>query len=225
MTQAFDLTRSDLFLFSRELRPEKCSNCSERNITIFATTRTSCSMPANKSVFFLLLLLSLLARLLSSYAATLKEVASFPIGVAVRDNIASRPDDWQLLKTQFSYLTAENCMKPDPLQRQEGHFAWEVPDSFVSFSLSNNFKMVGHCLVWAKDDRTPPWFRLDGDQPASRELLLQRMKTHIDTVVGRYRGKIAMWDVVNEALDDGTNYLRASCWSKACGDEFIVKAF
>jgi len=54
---------------------------------------------------------------------------------------------------------------------------------------------------------------------------LQRMKTHIDTVVGRYRGKIAMWDVVNEALDDGTNYLRSSCWSKACGEEFIVKAF
>ena len=51
------------------------------------------------------------------------------------------------------------------------------------------------------------------------------MKTHIDTVVGRYRGKIAMWDVVNEALDDGTNYLRPSVWSKTCGEDFIVKAF
>src|SRR5262245_65790642 len=51
------------------------------------------------------------------------------------------------------------------------------------------------------------------------------MKTHIEAVVGRYRGRIAMWDVVNEALDDGTNFLRPSGWSAACGEDFIVKAF
>ena len=51
------------------------------------------------------------------------------------------------------------------------------------------------------------------------------MKTHIDTVVGRYRGRIAMWDVVNEALDDGPAFLRPSGWSAACGEEFIAKAF
>ncbi len=181
-------------------------------------------MHPHKSAF-LLLLLYFLIQPLSARAATLKEISPFPIGVSVRDNIANRPQDWSLLKSQFSWLTPENCMKPDPLQRQEGRWAWELPDSFVNFALSNNFKIVGHCLVWAKDDRTPPWFRLDGDQPASRELPLGRMKTHIDTVAGRYRGKIGMWDVVNEALDDGTNYLRSSCWSKACGEEFIVKAF
>jgi len=56
-------------------------------------------------------------------------------------------------------------------------------------------------------------------------VLLRRMKTHIDTVAGRYRGRIAMWDVVNEALDDGTNFLRPSGWTRACGEEFIAKAF
>jgi len=56
-------------------------------------------------------------------------------------------------------------------------------------------------------------------------LLLERMKTHIATVVGRYRGRIATWDVVNEALDDSTNYLRPSGWTAACGEEFIAKAF
>lgn len=116
-------------------------------------------------------------------------------------------------------------MKPDPIQRQSGVWAWEVPDAFVNFAVSNDLKVVGHCLVWAKDDRTPAWFTLDGDKPVGRELLLERMKTHIDTLVGRYRGKIAMWDVVNEALDDGTNYLRDSAWSRACGEEFILKAF
>jgi endo-1,4-beta-xylanase len=158
-------------------------------------------------------------------AETLKSVAPFSIGVGISDRIPERTMDWPLLKSQFTYVTPENCMKPDPIQRQPGVWAWQTADAFVDFAASNNLKVVGHCLVWAKDDRTPPWFCDDGGKPASREVLLQRMKTHIDMVVGRYRGKIAMWDVVNEALDDGTNYLRPSCWSKACGEEFIVKAF
>jgi endo-1,4-beta-xylanase len=51
------------------------------------------------------------------------------------------------------------------------------------------------------------------------------MRTHIRTVVGRYRGKIASWDVVNEALDDGEPYLRPSNWQKLAGPEFIARAF
>lgn len=160
-----------------------------------------------------------------SRAQGLKDIAPFPVGVGISDRIPNRPEDWPLLKAQFNYVTPENCMKPDPIQRQPGRWAWEAPDAFVNFALSNNLKVVGHTLVWAKDDRTPPWFAMDGEKPASRELLLHRMKTHIETVVNRYRGKIAMWDVVNEALDDGTNYLRSSFWSRACHEEFIVKAF
>ncbi|MGZ8939427.1 MAG: endo-1,4-beta-xylanase [Limisphaerales bacterium] len=162
---------------------------------------------------------------LTSLAASTLKDAPFAVGVGISDRIPQKPLDWPLLKAQFSYVTPENCMKPDPIQRQPGVWLWEVPDAFVNFAVSNHLKVVGHCLVWAKDDRTPPWFALDGDKPVGRELLLERMKTHIDTVVGRYRGKIAMWDVVNEALDDGTNYLRDSVWSRACGEEFIVKAF
>jgi endo-1,4-beta-xylanase len=158
-------------------------------------------------------------------AATLKDAAPFPIGVAVSDRIASTPADWPLLLSQFSIVTPENCMKPDPVQRAPGRWNFELPDRFVSFAVSNKLQVVGHCLVWAKDDRTPPWFAEDNGKPASRELMLERMKTHIDTVAGRYRGKIAMWDVVNEALDDGTNYLRSSSWSRASGDEFIARAF
>ncbi|HEX7862593.1 MAG TPA: endo-1,4-beta-xylanase [Verrucomicrobiae bacterium] len=170
----------------------------------------------------LLIVLCLAAPLL---AEGLNDFAPFPIGVGLSDRIAERPHDWPLLKQHFSYLTPENCMKPDPIQRQEGQWSFNVPDSFVNFAVSNHLKVVGHTLVWAKDDRTPPWFAQDGDKPVSRELLLRRMKTHIDTVIGRYKGKITMWDVVNEALDDGTNYLRPSIWSKTCGEDFIAKAF
>lgn len=158
---------------------------------------------------------------------TLREAAAglFTIGVGVSDRIPERPNDWPLLTAQFNAVTPENCLKPDPVQRAEGKFNFLQADAFVNFAASNHLPVIGHCLVWAKDDRTPPWFYRDGTNAASRELLLARMKTHIDTVAGRYRGRIATWDVVNEALDDGTNFLRPSGWSAACGEEFIAKAF
>jgi endo-1,4-beta-xylanase len=149
----------------------------------------------------------------------------FEMGVGVSDRIPHRPNDWPLLTTQFGTVTPENCMKPVAIQPAEGQFNFAQADAFVEFATRHGLKVVGHCLVWAKDDRTPPWFYLDGDQPASRELLLERMRRHIETVVGRYRGRIAAWDVVNEALDDGTNFLRPSGWETACGEQFIAEAF
>ncbi len=151
--------------------------------------------------------------------------AYFQIGVGLSDRIPSRPEDWPLLLRHFHAITPENCLKPNPVQVDEGRFNFELSDQFVAFAASNRLSVVGHCLVWAKDDRTPPWFYLEGTNTASRELLLQRMKAHIQKVAGRYRGKIAAWDVVNEALDDGTNFLRPSGWARACGEDFIVQAF
>jgi endo-1,4-beta-xylanase len=174
---------------------------------------------------FRILIALQLALLACPGADTLKEAAPFPVGVGIHDRVFERPDDWPLLTSHFDYVTPENSMKPVAVQGQSGRFSFETPDRFVDFARAKNLKVVGHCLVWAKDDRTPPWFSMDGDKPASREVLLERMKTHIDAVVGRYRGKIAMWDVVNEALDDGERYLRDSSWSRACGEEFIAKAF
>lgn len=116
-------------------------------------------------------------------------------------------------------------MKPVAVQPAEGEFDFTQADAFVDFAVRHQLKIVGHCLVWAKDDRTPPWFYRDGEKPASREVLLQRMRHHIATEVGRFRGRVAEWDVVNEALDDGTNFLRPSGWEKACGEDFIAAAF
>ena len=149
----------------------------------------------------------------------------FAMGLGISDRIPERPADWTLLTNQFDTLTPENCMKPDPVQVVEGRFEFGRPDAFVNFAAAHKLRVVGHCLVWAKDDRTPAWFFRDGTNAAGRDLLLARMKRHIETVAGRYRGRIAEWDVVNEALDDGTNYLRPSGWSKACGEEFIAQAF
>jgi endo-1,4-beta-xylanase len=158
---------------------------------------------------------------------TLREAAGdrFEIGVGISDRIPERPEDWPLLTTQFSAVTPENCMKPVAIQPEEGKFQFAQADAFVDLATKKGLKVVGHCLVWAKDDRTPPWFFDDKGQPASRELVLERMRTHIETVVGRYRGRIAAWDVVNEALDDGGEFIRPSGWERACGEDFIAKAF
>jgi endo-1,4-beta-xylanase len=108
----------------------------------------------------------------------------------------------------------------------EGEFRFDAADRFVEFAAEHNLEIVGHCLVWASDERTPEWFFKDGDDTATAELVLSRMEDHIKTVAGRYRGKVTSWDVVNEALADGTDgYLRDSGWTRATGEEFLVKAF
>ncbi len=60
---------------------------------------------------------------------------------------------------------------------------------------------------------------------ATREELIERMRDHIHTVVGRYKGKIKVWDVVNEAIGDGSDLLRNSLWRQIIGDDFIALAF
>jgi endo-1,4-beta-xylanase len=151
----------------------------------------------------------------------------FIIGVALGGRV---PDDYspaerKLILDQFGGVTPENCMKMTEVQPREGEFHFEEADALVAFAERNRLQVVGHTLVWAKDERTPPWMFLDGDKPATRELVLARMRTHIQKVVGRYRGKIASWDVVNEVLDDNEPYLRKSTWLTIVGPEFITRAF
>lgn len=151
----------------------------------------------------------------------------FVVGVALGGRV---PDDYspaerRLILGQFGGVTPENCMKMAAIQPREGEFHFEEADALVDFAAANHLQVAGHTLIWAKDDRTPPWVFRDGDKPASRELVLARMEKHIKAVVSRYRGRVASWDVVNEALDDEGPYLRPSGWLTAVGPEFIFKAF
>ena len=151
----------------------------------------------------------------------------FLMGVALDGNL---PGDYnaaelRLIGTQFAALTPVNCMKMTHVQREEGRFDFRMADGLVAFAATNRLQVCGHCLVWAKDERTPEWVFKEGEQRASRELLLQRMQKHIQVVAGHCRGKVISWDVVNEALDDGTNFIRPSQWFSTLGEEFIVRAF
>jgi len=128
-----------------------------------------------------------------------------------------------IIKTQFNSITPENVLKWALVHPQPGQFDFAAADRYVQFGESNHMFIVGHTLVW--HNQTPAWvFQDDQGRPVSREVLLARMREHIFTVVGRYRGRVQGWDVVNEALnEDGT--LRNSPWRKIIGDDFIEKAF
>lgn len=128
-----------------------------------------------------------------------------------------------LIKAHFNAITPENVTKWELIQPEEGRFDFEPVDKFVAFGLEHSMHMIGHTLVW--HSQTPRWvFEGENGAPATRELLLERMRTHIHTVVGRYKGKIHTWDVVNEALNEDGSY-RQSEWYTIIGQDYLLKAF
>lgn len=152
----------------------------------------------------------------------------FAVGVALGGDVPTgyAPDELALVRDHFAVVTPADCMKMDPVQRAEGAFDFRRADAFVAFAEEHGLSVVGHTLVWARDDVTPPWVFADGDRPASREMVLNRMRRHVEALAGRYRGRIAQWDVVNEALaDDEGGYLRPSKWQEVVGPEFVARAF
>jgi len=148
----------------------------------------------------------------------------FPIGVAVAPNTL-KADEAQLVLQQFNSLTPENAMKMGPIHPEENRYYWNDADAIVAFAQSNGLKVRGHNLCW--HNQTPKWFFKDSTgKNVSKEVLLQRLKDHITTVVDRYKGKIYAWDVVNEAVaDDSASNLRNSLFYQICGEDFIAKAF
>jgi len=159
--------------------------------------------------------------------ASLKEAykGDFFIGAAINTaQITGRDSRGDaILETQFNSISPENTLKWEIVHPQPGTYAFEIPDQYVAFGEKHHMFIVGHCLVWHNE--VPAWvFRNDKGELVDRETLLKRMHDHISTVVGRYKGRIQSWDVVNEALnDDGT--LRQSLWLKIIGEDYIAKAF
>jgi endo-1,4-beta-xylanase len=176
-------------------------------------------------------------------------------GAGFRRNAEQNAKDIALVQEQFNQISPENDLKWQLVHPREGKDGYDFApaDAFVNFGLSNNMYVVGHTLVW--HSQTPNWvfagtnpapasaavntnaastnrggfggfWRYNGPR-ASRDELLERMRDHIHTVVGRYKGKIKSWDVVNEAIADGTgtNVLRNSLWLEIIGPDFIAKAF
>lgn len=159
--------------------------------------------------------------------ATLKDAFkdAFLIGAALNPAqfAGSNQAEAAIVKTQFNSISPENVLKWEKIHPLPGQYDFNLADKYVAFGVKHDMFVVGHTLVW--HSQTPHWvFRSEGTNAMTRDALLQRMRDHIFTVVGRYQGKVKGWDVVNEALNENGT-LRNSPWRRIIGDDFIEQAF
>ena len=149
----------------------------------------------------------------------------FLVGVAVNVCQSSEVDtaSVKIIKKHFNSIVAEDCMKSANIHPEEDRYNFEQADQFVKFGQENNMAIIGHCLIW--HSQLAPWFCVDQKgNNVSAEVLKQRMKDHITTIVTRYKGKIKGWDVVNEAIEEDGSY-RKTKFYEILGEEYIPLAF
>lgn len=149
----------------------------------------------------------------------------FHIGTAIGTGVIRTNDQPQLdlIRREFSAITAENLMKPALLQPAQGRWQWELADKFVAYGEQHQKFILGHTLVW--HSQAPNWLFVDNQgRQVDKTTLFSRQEEYIRTVVSRYKGRVHAWDVVNEAEDEGTGW-RKSPWYNIGGPEFMERAF
>jgi endo-1,4-beta-xylanase len=135
----------------------------------------------------------------------------------------------QLLMKHFTVLVGENEQKMDVVQPTEGRFNWEQADAIIKFGEYTGMRLRWHPLV--QHSQNPAWVFQDKATPSkavSRDVLNQRLKTYIQTIVRRYGNRIDSYDVVNEALSDRSglrNGGEGSKWHEILGADYIDNAF
>ena len=159
---------------------------------------------------------------------TLKQAFAkdFLVGAALNTSVftESNRTEATIVEKQFNTISPENVLKWESVHPEPGKYDFSLADKYVAFGEKHKMFIIGHNLIW--HSQTPDWVfhKADGRSLVDRDTLLARMHEHIATVVGRYKGKIGGWDVVNEALE-GDGSLRNSLWRKIIGDDYIAKAF
>ena len=160
---------------------------------------------------------------------TLKDVYkdAFRIGTAVTPAITSGADkaSQDIVINHFNSITVENVMKAALINPEPGVFNFKPADDFVAFGEKHNMFIIGHTLVW--HNQCPAWFFTNAQgKPNSKEEQIERLRSHIQTVAGRYAGRVHAWDVVNEVIDEDGNY-RPTTWVNAFGngDTLVKYAF
>jgi endo-1,4-beta-xylanase len=162
-------------------------------------------------------------------AKTLRDAyaGAFLIGTSVGGAVASGADTAtrRIVVGQFNTITAENVLKAQPINPRPGVYNFGPADAYVAFGEANDMFIVGHTLVW--HNQTPDWFFTDSaGNPNTHDAQVERLRSHIETVAGRYAGRIDAWDVVNEVIDNDGSY-RPTTWVRSIGDgdELVRLAF
>jgi len=132
------------------------------------------------------------------------------------------------LSEQFNVITAENIMKPLLIQPQKDEFIFSQSDEMMKFAKENDLEVIGHTLCW--HNQSLNWI---DEENTTKEQALEILRTHIETMMGRYKGKIIAWDVLNEAFSDGCEldthewrlHLRDSKWLRMIGPDYVRYVF
>lgn len=153
---------------------------------------------------------------------SLKEVfkKEFVIGTALNADQIEGKDAGAaaLVPQQFNAITPENIMKAEVMHPEWGRYNFDLADKLVEYGKKNNIQINAHTLIW--HSQLPPFMR----RMKSADSVRMFMTEHINTIAGRYDGKVYSWDVVNEALEeDGT--MRKSVFLNTLGEDFVVEAF
>jgi endo-1,4-beta-xylanase len=178
-----------------------------------------------------LLALAMLPVLTAGLAARdqpLKDAAHglFTMGVALNARQIQEADakEAALVARHFNSITPENVLKWVVVHPEPDRYDFEVPDRFVALGERMRAEIIGHTLLWHQ--QVPAWVFKDAKgHDVSREELARRLREHIHTVVGRYKGRIHGWDVVNEAIDDSGRLRTDEPWYRILGEDALRIAF
>lgn len=141
------------------------------------------------------------------------------IGAAVGGRLLARdPDYAAVVAREFNVVTPENDFKWGPLSRERGKYDFTIADALVAFAAKHGIAVHGHTLVW--HSQLPKWIE---EGTFTREEMLAILREHITAVAGHFRGRVAMWDVVNEAFEDAA--LRQNLWNKGIGPDYVEQGF
>lgn len=164
-------------------------------------------------------------------AETLQSVSSFPVGVAVDAGLLKNNRAYRnIVLKEYGSVTPENAAKIECLHPQENVFDFSEFDEIVDFGQKNEKRLHGVALIWHEFSDLEWVKNFRGDSSAWEHMF----KTHIQTVVGHYQGKVKSWDVVNEAFnDDGTIRVEdktatdnfGSIWARNLGKDYMARAF
>ena len=167
----------------------------------------------------------------------------FDFGTAVTGSEALNAQRMAFYASQFNIMTPGNELKPDfvldvavsrALSQADETIAvvhFDAVKPLLDFAQANGIRVHGHVLVW--HSQTPEAFFHEGYNTfkplVTREVLLARLESYVQGIMTyldeNYPGVVVSWDVVNEAIDDGTGKLRSSKWKQIVGDDFVARAF
>ncbi|MDM5180659.1 endo-1,4-beta-xylanase [Massilia sp. DJPM01] len=156
----------------------------------------------------------------------LSKLATFPVGVSLSYgneafSYTNSPPQQAVIKTHFSQLTAGNIMKMSYLHPDRDTYNFTQADDFLKFAKDNGKTLHAHTLIWHAAYQVPAFMKnYQGDKAA----WLAMLKTHVQTIATHFSGKVASWDVVNEAINDGGGY-RNSIFYQKTGTDYIEQAF